>query len=89
MVKAVGYPIVIARSAGVDMNSHQAGTARAGRDPDTSVLDPDCRAHEIPNLYVVDSSFPSLPVMNPALTIAANALRTGARILELTRRDTA
>jgi choline dehydrogenase-like flavoprotein len=90
MVNAVGYPIVIARSAGVDMNSHQAGTARAGRDPDTSVLDPDCRAHEIPNLYVVDSSFfPSLPVMNPALTIAANALRTGARILEPTRRDTA
>jgi choline dehydrogenase-like flavoprotein len=45
------------------------------------VLDPGCRTHDIENLYVVDSSFfPSLPVMNPALTIAANALRVGERL---------
>ena len=54
---------------------------KAGTDPATSALDPSCRAHEVENLYVVDSSFfPSLPVMNPALTIAANALRVGAQI---------
>jgi choline dehydrogenase-like flavoprotein len=40
-----------------------------------------CRAHDLSNLYVVDASFfPSLPVMNPALTIAANALRVGQHI---------
>jgi choline dehydrogenase-like flavoprotein len=44
-------------------------------------LDPCCRTHDIENLYVVDSSFfPSLPVMNPALTIAANALRVGEQL---------
>lgn len=81
MVRAAGYPLTIARRAGVEMNSHQAGTARAGVDPETSVLDPLCRSHEMPNLFVVDSAFfPSLPVMNPALTIAANALRVGAAI---------
>jgi choline dehydrogenase-like flavoprotein len=60
------------------VNSHQAGTARMGEDPATSVLDTACRSHDVANLYVVDSSFfPSLPVMNPALTIIANALRVG------------
>jgi choline dehydrogenase-like flavoprotein len=78
---AAGFPITFARRAGVDVNSHQAGTARMGADPRTSVLDLDCRAHDVPNLYVVDSSFfPSLPVMNPALTIIANALRVGDRL---------
>jgi choline dehydrogenase-like flavoprotein len=85
MVRAAGMPIAIARRAGVEVNSHQAGTARAGADPRTSVLDEDCRSHDVPNLYVVDASFfPSLPVMNPALTIAANALRVGAHIREST-----
>jgi choline dehydrogenase-like flavoprotein len=66
---------------GIDVNSHQAGTARAGHDPSTSVLDPWCRSHDVPNLFVVDSSFfPSLPVTNPALTIAANSLRVADRI---------
>ena len=75
---AAGYPITFARRAGVDVNSHQAGTARMGTDPGTSVLDVHCRTHDVQNLYVVDASFfPSLPVMNPALTIIANALRVG------------
>ena len=64
IVRAAGYPIVITRSAGVDMNSHQAGTVRARLDGNTSVLDPDCRTHDVPHLFVVTSSFfPSLPVM--------------------------
>jgi choline dehydrogenase-like flavoprotein len=52
-------------------------------DPTSSVLDPDCRAHDVENLFVVDSAFfPSLPVMNPALTIAANALRVAPVIAQ-------
>ncbi|HXJ35429.1 MAG TPA: GMC family oxidoreductase [Candidatus Eisenbacteria bacterium] len=58
--------------------AHQNGTVRFGRDPRTSALDVDCRAHEVDNLYVVDASFfPSASAVNPALTIMANAIRVG------------
>jgi choline dehydrogenase-like flavoprotein len=58
--------------------AHQNGTIRFGRDPKTSALDVDCRAHDVDNLYVVDGSFfPSSAAVNPALTIMANALRVG------------
>jgi choline dehydrogenase-like flavoprotein len=58
--------------------AHQAGTCRFGADPATSVLDVDCKAHELDNLYVVDTSFfPSIGAVNPALTAIANALRVG------------
>lgn len=72
----------------VELNyGHACGTCRFGHDPRTSVLDPDCRAHGVDNLYVVDASFmPSSGGANPALTIAANALRVGdiaVRRLEL------
>ena len=63
--------------------AHQNGTIRFGHDPKTSALDPDCKAHELDNLYVVDGSFfPSSAAVNPALTIMANALRVGERIKE-------
>jgi choline dehydrogenase-like flavoprotein len=63
--------------------AHQAGTCRFGRDPATSVLDTHCRAHEVDNLYVVDTSFfPSIGAVNPALTAMANALRVGDHLLE-------
>lgn len=62
---------------------HQNGTIRFGRDPQTSALDVNCKAHEIDNLYVVDGSFfPSCGAVNPALTIMANALRVGDHLLE-------
>jgi choline dehydrogenase-like flavoprotein len=58
--------------------AHQCGTLRFGTDPKSSVLDPFCRAHEVPNLFVVDGSFfPSSSAVNPALTIMAQALRVG------------
>jgi len=58
---------------------HICGTCRAGDDPRTSVVDRDNRAHELDNLYIVDSSFfPSSSGTNPSLTIAANALRVAA-----------
>jgi len=63
--------------------AHQNGTIRFGRDPEQSALDPNCKAHEVDNLYVVDGSFfPSSGAVNPALTIAANALRVGDHLLE-------
>jgi len=63
--------------------AHQNGTIRFGRDPKTSALDVNCKAHDLDNLYVVDGSFfPSSGAVNPALTIIANALRVGDRLLE-------
>ncbi len=62
--------------------AHQAGTCRFGTDPATSVLDVNCKAHEIDNLYVVDTSFfPSIGAVNPALTAMANAMRVGEHLL--------
>jgi choline dehydrogenase-like flavoprotein len=61
--------------------AHQAGTCRFGTDPATSALDTNCKAHELDNLYVVDTSFfPSIGAVNPALTAMANALRVGEHI---------
>ncbi len=63
--------------------AHQAGTVRFGTDPATSVLDINCKAHELDNLYVVDTSFfPSIGAVNPSLTAIANALRVGDHLLE-------
>ncbi|MDN5924929.1 MAG: GMC family oxidoreductase, partial [Xanthomonadales bacterium] len=61
--------------------AHQAGTARFGSDPKTSVLDLNCKAHELDNLYLVDASFfVSIGAVNPTLTIIANALRVADHI---------
>ena len=63
--------------------AHQSGTCRFGNDPATSVLDLNCKAHELDNLYVVDTSFfPSIGAVNPSLTAIANALRVGEHLLQ-------
>jgi choline dehydrogenase-like flavoprotein len=63
--------------------AHQNGTVRFGDDPVTSVLDRNCKAHDLDNLYVVDGGFfASSSAVNPALTIMANALRVGRHLLE-------
>ncbi|MCX6319031.1 MAG: GMC family oxidoreductase [Bacteroidetes bacterium] len=62
--------------------SHQNGTMRFGDDPAASVLDSNCKTHDLDNVYVVDASFfPSCGAFNPALTIAANALRVGEHFI--------
>lgn len=67
----------------LDGVGHQVGTCRFGKDPKTSVLDLNCRTHDVNNLYVVDGSFfCSSGAVNPTLTIIANALRVGDRLLE-------
>ena len=84
---SVSHPVLLERSLylGKDIpiggTAHQAGTARFGTDPASSVLDLDCKAHELDNLYVADASFfPSIGAVNPTLTIIANALRMADRI---------
>ncbi|MGO9350218.1 MAG: GMC oxidoreductase [Mycobacterium sp.] len=80
---------VLRKNFYMDMNipiagcAHQAGTCRFGTDPASSVLDGNCKAHELDNLYVVDTSFfPSIGAVNPALTTIANAIRVGEHLLE-------
>jgi choline dehydrogenase-like flavoprotein len=84
---ADAHPVLMDRSLylGKDIpiggTAHQAGTARFGTDPATSVLDIDCKAHELDNLYITDASFfPSIGAVNPTLTIIANALRVADKI---------
>lgn len=73
----VGYDL------GVSGVSHQMGTLKFGKDPRTSVLDVNCKAHDLDNLFAVDASFfVSSGAFNPSLTIVANALRVGKHLLE-------
>jgi choline dehydrogenase-like flavoprotein len=81
ILRATGYPIVLAKSFGTEVVSHQCGTVRFGADPATSALDPLCKAWDHDNLYVVDAGFfPSSAAVNPALTVAAQALRVGRHL---------
>ncbi|MPY95785.1 MAG: dehydrogenase [Acidimicrobiia bacterium] len=76
------HSVYLHKSMPIGAVAHQAGTARFGTDPATSVLDLDCKAHDLDNLYVVDSSFfVSIGAVNPTLTIIANALRVGEHLL--------
>lgn len=78
-----GRSVYLAERLGVGGVSHQNGTLRFGRDPKSSVLDLNCKAHDLENLYAVDGSFfPSSGAVNPSLTIMANALRVGDHLLE-------
>ncbi|MDF5715521.1 MAG: GMC family oxidoreductase [Rhizonema sp. NSF051] len=73
----------ITSKMGLQEVAHQCGTCRFGEDPKTSVLDINCRTHDVDNLYVIDGSFfPSSSAVNPSLTIMANALRVGEHLLE-------
>src|SRR5262249_46185686 len=77
------YPVLLIEQAENNgLLGHVCGTCRAGHDPRTSVLDRWNRAHGLDNLYVVDASFfPSSAGTNPALTVAANALRVAGHLL--------
>ncbi|MGF6506356.1 GMC oxidoreductase [Paraburkholderia sp. 32] len=87
LLKDAGYPLVVSRRFGEDTPSHQCGTVRFGNDAGAAPLDPFCKAYDHQNLYVVDASFfPSSAAVNPALTVAAQALRVGEHLRsELTR----
>ena len=81
VLRKAGYVGIFEQRFDIALNSHMCGTAVAGHDPATSVLDPWCRSHDVANLFVVDSSFfPSSGAQNPALTIGAQALRVAAEV---------
>ena len=81
ILRKAGFPIVVSRSFDRRTPSHQCGTARMGQRPDASVVDTYGRSHDHPNLFVVDASIlPTSAAVNPALTIAALALRAGRHI---------
>ncbi|TIR99475.1 MAG: GMC family oxidoreductase, partial [Mesorhizobium sp.] len=79
--RACGYPIVLSRPFDKRTPSHQCGTVRMGNDPATAPLDTFCRAYDHKNLFVVDAGFlPTSAAVNPALSIAAQALRVADHI---------
>ena len=81
LFRKVGFWYVVPISLGVVNTTHQCGTVVFGTDPTTSVLDTWCRSHDVDNLFVIDASFfPSSAAVNPALTIAAQALRAADHI---------
>jgi choline dehydrogenase-like flavoprotein len=81
MMKRAGFPIVLTRTFGRKTTSHQCGTARLGLDPATSVVTPDCRSHQVANLWITDASvLPTSGAVNPALTVAALSLRASGGV---------
>ncbi|ENN84593.1 dehydrogenase protein [Rhizobium freirei PRF 81] len=81
ILKSIGFPIVLARAFDKRTPSHQCGTIRIGNDPAAAPLDGFCRAYDHQNLFVVDASFlPTSAAVNPALTIASQALRVADHI---------
>ena len=81
ILRRLGFWAVMTHSHGSKNTTHQCGTVVFGTNPRQSVLDPYCRSHDVENLFVVDASFfPSSAAVNPALTIAAQALRVASHI---------
>lgn len=81
LLRRAGYPVVLSRAFDRRTPSHQCGTARMGHDSKTSVVDPFCRAHDHANLFITDASvLPTSAAVNPALTVAALAIRAADHI---------
>ena len=81
--RLIDHSIYLHKGMPIGATAHQAGTVRFGTDPASSALDVNCKAHDLDNLYVVDTSFfPSIGAVNPSLTAIANALRVGDHIVE-------
>lgn len=81
ILKSIGFPIVLSRPFDKRTPSHQCGTIRIGNDPTTAPLDPYCRSYDHENLFVVDAScLPTSAAVNPALTVASQALRVADHI---------
>lgn len=81
VLRSIGFPVVLSRAFDKRTPSHQCGTVRMGTDADKAPLDPFCRAFGHRNLFVVDAAcLPTSAAVNPALTIAAQALRVANHI---------
>ncbi len=82
-LREAGYPVVLARAFDRRTPSHQCGTARMGNDAKNSVVDTFCRSHDHSNLFITDASvLPTSAAVNPALTVAALAIRTAHHIAQ-------
>jgi choline dehydrogenase-like flavoprotein len=83
VLKAAGASATKQETVGGTTFILQHGTCRMGNDPKTSVLDAECRSHDVKNLYVVDGSFmPSSGGVPTTLTIIANSLRVAEKLIE-------
>jgi len=81
--RLLDHSIYMHKGMPIGATAHQAGTIRFGADPASSALDPSCKAHDLDNLYVVDTSFfPSIGAVNPSLTAIAMALRVADHLTE-------
>jgi choline dehydrogenase-like flavoprotein len=84
--RLLDHSIYLHKGMPIGATAHQAGTVRFGADPRSAALDVNCKAHDVDNLYVVDTSFfPSIGAVNPSLTAIANALRVADHIAERLR----
>jgi choline dehydrogenase-like flavoprotein len=82
ILASIGLKNIFTYHLGTALSSHYMGTLPFGIDQSDSVLNPNCRAHDINNLYVVDASFfPSSGAVNPVLTIAAQSLRVANHLV--------
>jgi choline dehydrogenase-like flavoprotein len=73
-------PMLLKQAENNERLAHVCGTCRYGDDPKTSVLNAACRTHDVENMFVADASFfPTSGGTNPALTVAAGALRAAER----------
>lgn len=87
VMKRAGFPIVLVHTFGRKTTSHQCGTARLGIDPAQSVVTTDLRSHQVANLWITDASvLPTSAAVNPALTVAALALRSAPTIVDFLKR---
>jgi choline dehydrogenase-like flavoprotein len=90
LLEVLRHPDLIAASSSPSLTfatDHQIGTCRMGEDPTRSVTDRYCRLHDVPNVFVVDTSFmPTGLGVNPMVSTMANALRVGTWIIEQSRR---
>jgi len=83
------HNIYLHKGMPIGATAHQSGTVRFGTDPESSALDVNCKAHDLDNLYVADTSFfPSIGAVNPSLTVIANAMRVGDHLIERMGRPT-
>ncbi|MES2434899.1 MAG: GMC family oxidoreductase [Pseudomonadota bacterium] len=82
VMKRAGFPVVLTHTFGRKTTSHQCGTARLGVDPSRSVVNLECQSHQIANLWITDASvLPTSAAVNPALTVAALALKAAPKLL--------
>jgi choline dehydrogenase-like flavoprotein len=84
ILKEIGFPLILVKTLPVNFTAAQCGTIRMGATPEEAPLDQYCRSFDHSNLYVVDASFfPSSGALNPALTVAAQAIRVADRIAKI------